>query len=227
MRLIHRAIALTAVTVMAALVTVTATACGTTTTTRTTTNGLETKTAADVLQEAAGALGAAKSVHLVGTGPSTNMDARIQGSSATGTFGQGGAQIGFTIVGNATYIKTGQAGLKALGAPEAVQRQYAGQWLKVSPRDVMGFSLADLASQLTTYQGPLEPKVRQATLNGTKVVVVSWQNGGKLYVANTGPAYPLRGEFTGQDAGVMDFTEYGTLVGITAPASAIDLTGTL
>jgi hypothetical protein len=39
-----------------------------------------------------------------------------------------------------------------------------------------------LAYQLTANQGPLEPKVRQAILNGRKVVAASWRNGGVLRV---------------------------------------------
>jgi hypothetical protein len=55
------------------------------------------------------------------------------------------------------------------------------------------------------------------------VVLVSWRNGGKLYVANTGPAYPLHGELKGQNAALLDFTEYGAPLHIAAPSNAIDL----
>ncbi len=235
MQLIRRAIVAAAASAMAALVVVTATACGTTTTTGTqpatngpatngpATNGLESKTAAEVLNKAAAALASAKSVHVVGTSQGDRVDARLQGRSSTGMMVHAGAQVEFTMIGNDFYIKTDQAGLKSLGMPAELQRQYAGRWLKITPQDFTGLTLADLASQLTAYRGPLEPKVQQAALHGTKAVIVSWQDGGKLYVANTGPAYPLHGELTGQDAGVMDFTEYNVPVVITAPANAIDL----
>jgi hypothetical protein len=227
MNLIRRADALTAATAMAALVIAAASACGgAPTATATTTNGLEKKSAADVLQEAAAALEAAKSVHVhvVGTGPSSgHFDARLQGGSSTGAFAQSGPQIEFTIIGNAGYIKTDQAGLQQIGLPQQVQRHDAGRWLEVRAQDFTGLTLAALAPQLTTYNGPLEPKVRQATVNGRKVVVISWRNGGKLYVANTGPAYPLSGELKGQNAGRIKFTEYGAPLHIAAPSNAIDL----
>ena len=210
---------------MAALVTAAVSACGgAPTATATTTNGLEKKSAGDVLQEAAAALEAAKSVHIVGTGPNSgHFDARLQGGSSTGAFAQSGPQIEFTIIGNAGYIRTDQAGLQQIGLPQQVQRHDAGRWLEVRAQDFTGLTLAALAPQLTTYNGPLEPKVRQATVNGRKVVVISWRNGGKLYVANTGPAYPLSGELKGQNAGRIKFTEYGAPLHIAAPSNAIDL----
>ena len=61
------------------------------------------------------------------------------------------------------------------------------------------------------------------TLDGTKVVVISRKDGSKLYVANTGPPYPLRGEKKGANAGRTDFTEYGADFHITAPANAMDI----
>lgn len=226
MSLIRRAGALTAATAMAALVTVAASACGgATTATRPTTNGLEKKSAAEVLQDAATALNGAKSVHVVVT--STNgdhADVRIQGGSSTGTLTQPGGHVELTIIGNDSYVKADQAGLKAIGAPPAVQQQDAGRWLKTPTHDVTGFSLASLASQLTSFSGPLESKVRQATLNGRKVVVVSWQNGSKLSVANTGPAYPLRWDVKGPNPGRSDFSEYGASFHITAPSNPIDIT---
>jgi hypothetical protein len=224
MNLIRRTVGLTAA--MAALVTVAASACGgAATSTGATTNGLEKKSAADVLQDAATALNGAKSVHVVLTSPNGDHGTvRIQGDSSTGTLTQAGAQAEITIIGNDNYVKGDRAGLKAIGASPAVQQHDAGRWLKVSAHDVTGFSLASLASQLTSYNGPLQPKVRQATLNGRKVVVVTWRNGGKLYVANTGPAYPLRWDFKGPNPSLADLSEFGAPFHITAPSNPIDLT---
>ena len=222
MRLICRAMALTAAILMAALVTVAASACGgATTTSSPTTNGLEKKSAPDVLTAAAEALRTAASVHITVSSPSSRLDLRLTGSSSTGTLEKGGVPVEVTVIGGTLYVKANQAGLKWFGVPQPGQRQYAGRWLNLGGQDLTGFTLADIASQVAAHHGPLEPKVRQAMLNGRKVVVISWQDGGKLHVANTGPAYPLRGEFRGQDAGVINFTEYGAPVHITAPGNAI------
>src|SRR6185437_13833504 len=71
MNLLRRAVALIAAAALAALVAAASACGGAATSTATPTNGLEKKSAADVLQETAAALEAAKSVHIVGTSPSS------------------------------------------------------------------------------------------------------------------------------------------------------------
>ena len=63
----------------------------------------------------------------------------------------------------------------------------------------------------------------QATLDGKQVVVVSQQDGSKLYVANTGAAYPLRAAFKGRAGGRIDFTQYGADLRISAPENPVDI----
>lgn len=46
-----------------------------------------------------------------------------------------------------------------------------------------------------------------------------------MYIADTGPAYPLRLDFTGPNPQRLDFTNYGARFHITAPGNAVDLTG--
>lgn len=121
------------------------------------TNGLERKSAAEVLQDAAAALKGASSVRMSGTGLSgsdrAELDVKIQGSASSGTL---------TVQGART---------------DAIER----------------FSVDDLASQLTDLESPLRPEVEQTTHGDQKAVVVSQQDGTRLYVANTGTPYPLRG----------------------------------
>jgi hypothetical protein len=225
MNLIRRVLALTAATAMAPLVTFAGSACGgAPSATGPPTSGLERKSPADMLQKAAGALKAAKSVRIVGIFPDGVVNARVQRGSASGTLTKAGHKFRVTIIGRAAYINTDQTGLKMSGAPPAVQRHDAGRWLKVAKSGFTGFTFASLASQITAYRGPLEPKVRQATLDGRKVVVIGWRDGSKLYVANTGPAYPLRAELTkGPNVFRIDFTEYGARFNITAPRNAINV----
>jgi hypothetical protein len=151
------------------------------------------------------------------------VDARLGSRSSTGTITLGGDPVKFTIIGSAGYINTGQAGLKRLGMSQSVQRRDAGRWLKYPVSEFTGLTLASIASQLTRSYGPLEPKVRQAALDGQKVVVVGYRNGSKVYAANTGPAYPLRADYTGQNSARIAFSEYGVPLHITVPSGAIDL----
>lgn len=221
MILIRRVFALTSATAMAALITVTS-ACGGTTTSTAVTNGLQQKSPADVLQEAAAALQAAHSVHVVGTAAAGQIDIRMQDRSTTGTLTLAGHRLRFMIVGGAGCIDTDQAGLAMFGAPPSVQRNAAGRWVKIPASDFTGLTLPEFASQLTAYNGPLQPNVRQATLNGRKVVVVSWLNSSTLDVANTGPAYPLLGVFKVHNPARIEFSQYDAPLQITAPSNAIN-----
>jgi hypothetical protein len=194
------------------------------------TNGLEGASAAQVQRKAAAALESAKSVHVKGTNAfgdgSAQIDLRIEGASGSGTLTVDGMQLAITRVRDVTYIKAGQRMLKLLGAGPAAQRGGADRWLKLGPQQVTaleGFSVQELAAQLAGYDSPVKPRVGQATLDGEKVVVVGMEDGSKVYVANTGPAYPLHGEYTGKDPGRLDFTEYGADFGIAAPEHPLDI----
>jgi hypothetical protein len=156
----------------------------------------------------------------------------MQHGSATGTITTDGHQLRVTIVGGAGYLNTDRAGLMWFGAPPPVQRHDAGRWLKVRMSDFTGFTLAEVASQLTSYYGPLEPKVRQATLNGRRVLVISWQEGAGHQLAGWldaarrqhGPRISTPcGVQKGPNAGLMELSEYGIPLHITAPSNAIDL----
>ena len=161
-----------------------------------------------MLQAAAAALRAAKSVHIVGSDPPGHFDYRMQGSSTIGTITLPRGQTRFRVIGRYGYVKTDFG-------------HDAGRWLKYPSQAFEEFTIAQWAS--FSGNGPLEPKVQQATVNGRKVVVVNWRNGSKLYVANTGPAYPLREEFNGNYPVQMVFSEYNVPLDIVAaPSNAID-----
>jgi hypothetical protein len=202
----------------------------TTQTSATQTNGLEKQSPAEVQQAAASALKAAKSVHVRGTalneGKPVQGDLRIQGNASSGIMELEGVKLEITTIGNTTYLKADQQTWNTLGVPAAAAQRLADRWVKTRPQQVTGltgFSLDNLAAQLIKNDSPWGPKVEQTTLDGNKVVVISQQDGSKLYVANTGPPYPLRGEEKGANAGRIDFTEYGADFHITAPSDAMDI----
>jgi hypothetical protein len=200
------------------------------TTIRPVTSGLEHKSAAQVLHAATAALTAAKSVRVTGTGVSEKgkpmqVDLRFQGRSGSGTVQQQGAKLMVITVGDDTWINGDQGAWKQMGAPAEVLSRLAGRWVKLAPRhtELAGFSLTSFTAALAKSDRPLVATVGQSMLDGKQVVVISEHDGSKLYVANTGPAYPLRAENKGKDAGRFDFTEYGTDFHITAPSDAVDI----
>jgi len=196
----------------------------------TATNGLEEKSAAQVQQAATAAIEAASSVHVTGTGVRegrpVQVDLRIQDGSSRGTITIEGARLEITTVGPNAYVQGDQQALELLGVPPAAAQLGAGRSLKLTAQEAApleGYSLDSFAAQLAKNDSPLDPKVKQTELDGQKVVVVSRQDGSKLYVANTGDAYPLRADDKGPDAGQLDFTEYGADFLIPVPQVTIEL----
>jgi hypothetical protein len=195
-----------------------------------TSNGLEDETAAQVLQDAAAALQAAEGVHVSGTGIAdgtpAQVDLRFQDGSSDGTVTLGEAQVEIRSVGEETYIKGDEAALGKLGVQPEMHDLAANRWLRLTPQEssgLAGFSLDSFARQLTTSESPLETEVEQAELDDVPVVVVSRQDGSRLYVANAGTAYPLRAESEGADPGRIDFTDYGSDFQISAPSAYVEL----
>jgi hypothetical protein len=191
-----------------------------------TTNGLERLSAPKVQQRAGAALTSAGSVHVRGSGATFDFDMRFDGSSSSGTFAAEGVKLAMTRIGDAFYVKAGRSALEKLGAAPPAARVGAGRWLKLGIGQITawkGLSLAEIAAQLGKGDSPLKPEVEQATLAGKRVVILRHEDGSKLYVANTGVAYPLRADYNGRAPGRLDFTEFGSGAPITAPEHAVDV----
>ena len=193
------------------------------------TNGLEKLPASKVQARMVAALASADSVHMrvnatTGDSPGT-FDLRFSGDASTGVVAvKGGARFAITRIGDTAYVKADRASLEALGASARLARAGAGRWIRFPDGQLTldGYSLPELIAQLAQDKSPRDPEIAPATLDGKPVVVVSRPDGTKLYIANTGPAYPLRGEYTGDESGRVEFSEYGADFHIAAPRGAID-----
>lgn len=195
------------------------------------TNGLEREPAAEVQQAAAAALRDARTVHVtglhLGADHAVLADARVRDklSSVTAT----AANTRFEIIkdGNDVYVKGDQAAWQALQAPPPVEG-FAGHWVRLRSGQVKVdlVSLDALVSLVTDTAWRLVPKVEQMTLDGTKVVTLSRPDGSKLYVANTGPAYPMRIEDKSNGSQI-EFREPGVDFHVDVPVDALSnaLTG--
>jgi hypothetical protein len=174
------------------------------------TNGLENKSAVQVLRAADAAFWAAQSVHIVGANLDGPSDYRMGRSSAIATITLTRTEhVWIRVVGRYGYKKTDYG-------------PYAGQWFRSPAGAFPGFTLADHRYDgLTDDHRYCEAKAEQATVNGKKVMVVSWPDGSKLQIANTGPAYPLRADFKGHLPGREVYSEYNVPFNVTAPRDAI------
>ena len=81
-----------------------------------------------------------------------------------------------------------------------------------------------LFDQLLSSHGTLA-KGKTTTVQGEQVVAVNdTTNGGTLYVAATGNAYPIEIVKPGSQGGRLVFNRFNQPVSLTAPANAIDVT---
>jgi hypothetical protein len=194
--------------------------------TRSATNGLEKMSAAAVAHEAIGMFSLASSVRVQGTMtggvPAGKFDLRYEGPSISGSYVDKGSTYEYIAVGSRSYLKTSAAGWEAMGNTPDVAGMMAGHWQQTgsAPSGEEWPSRALFVTELGLRESAQGATVAQATLDDHLVVVVSYPDGSKLYVANTGPAYPVRFDVTGNGGGRRDFSQYSTPFHITAPKNA-------
>lgn len=196
------------------------------TATRPATNGLEKMSATAVSHAAIGMFSLAGSVRVQGTMiggvPAAKFDLRYQGTSIIGSYSDKGATYECITAGGRSYLKTSAAGWEAMGNTPDVASMLAGQWQQTgsAPSGQEWPSRAIFVSELGLRESAQDATVAQATLGGRPVVVVTYSDGSKLYVANTGPAYPVRFDATGNGGGRRDFSQYGAQFHVTAPKNS-------
>jgi hypothetical protein len=189
-------------------------------------NGEQNKSAAEVVADAEHALASARSVHVVGEsttdGQQAHIDLRLTGANAVGSIRTGAANISLVTVGNTAYVK----GYGSQLAP-AVAAKLRNTWIKQSTAAGHGtFTIEAISTSLTRAFTPTG-SVTRGKLHGHPVVIVHGVDQGQaaaIWVANTGPAYPLRLVGTSSGTATLDLRDYGAPVRIKAPNSALDAT---
>lgn len=168
----------------------------------------------------------AHSVRVQGTAiggvPAEKFDLRYEGTSIIGSYVEKGFTYEHITVGDRSYLKANAAAWKAMGNAPDVANMMADQWQRTgsAPSSEEWPSRAIFVSELGLRESAQDATLTQAMLDGRRVVVVTYPDGSKLYVANTGPAYPVRLDVTGNGGGRRDFSQYGTQFHITAPKNA-------
>lgn len=187
-------------------------------------------TGPEAVADAAAALEQAGAFTVRGTalqgGQQVTLDVHVQGEDSTGTLTVDGATVRFVRVGSATYVQGTPQLWSSVGAPGEVATRLGDTWLLV-PDEMAGIaapeSLGSMAAELRLPgESPVVDGVRVTTLDGAPVTVVSQADGGELWVAASGPAYPLHADDWGGDT-QLTFSDFGVRQDITAPAGAVDL----
>ncbi len=197
-------------------------------------NGVAALEAQAIVDKAVAALGTAKSFSMKGEidteGEKIAIDLKVAGKDVLGALTLDGNKIELLRVGDQNFMRPDAGAWKTLGGEsgETISKLMGNKWAKLSSSDADYQSFFDIAdpAELLKPDGKIT-KGDTKTVNGTKAVgvVQSGEDGGTLWVATTGEAYPLTLEGpSGQ--GQVAFGDFGaTFDEIKAPADAdvIDL----
>jgi len=195
-------------------------------------NGVASQTPQEIVTSVKAAVKNATSVHFVGGGSSNGQTLALnlkleKGKGGTGTVSFSGVTIQIVKDGDKLYFKGGSAFLKQYAGQAA--SLLAGKWLYV-PSTMNGFSsftpltnMTQLIDKILASHGTLA-KGQTTTIDGQPAIaIVDKTNGGTLYVATTGPAYPLELKPKTGNKGLVRFTDWDQPVTITPPPHPVDL----
>jgi hypothetical protein len=196
-------------------------------------NGVTDQTPNQILTRMKTDVASAKSVHVTGQiaegGGGLSLDLQLErgkGGSGTITFGEVTIQI--VRDGDKLYFKGNQAFLKKYSG--AAAQLLAGKWFVV-PSSTKGFSsfapltnITGLIGQILGAAPSTLKKGDATTIDGQPALaIVDTTRGGTLYVATTGPVYPLELKpKTGSQH--ISFSDWDEPVTITPPSNPVDLT---
>ena len=195
-------------------------------------NGVASKSANGIVTAAIDAIDGANSAHISGSlvsdgdPVSLNLDL-VSGKGGRGEMSQGGLSFRIEVVGGEVYINGSEAFWNHFGG-QGAEQLLNGKWLK-APASGQFASLAQLSNlhlllgTLLTTHGALV-KAGTSTVDGQSAVAVrDTAKDATLYVATTGPPYPLEIDKIGSQAGRIRLSGFNESVSLTAPRDAIDI----
>ena len=196
-------------------------------------NGVESKSATQILEAAKTAAAQAKSVHIDGTirsgGKPVSLDMQLlAGKGGKGKISQEGFTIQLIQVNGAVYINGSASFYDHVGGSAAAQL-LQGKWLKAPANSGELASLAELTNlgkligTALAGHGTLA-KGTTTTIEGQKAIAIDdTTKGGTLYVATSGAPYPLEIAKSGAESGKVVLDGWNQPVTLSAPAGAIDI----
>jgi hypothetical protein len=191
----------------------------------------ESRSPAELLQLARAAFLTAPSVHVTGTAvrgaDAYVVDARLTGASGgTATVKTSGETVQVVRVGDVAYVGGDLAFWQSVTGDAARARALVGSSVRTGA-DEPNFASYVAFTRPETYAAVLPDPAQPATLGATTVIrgmpaiAVRDQAGSTLYVARTGPAYPLRLDgLTNGQVVFLDLADYGAPVTLGTPPPA-------
>lgn len=198
------------------------------------TNGEDAKTPDQIVADAEAAATSATSVHVGGAGISggtpLSLDLRlVAGKGGKGHLHVNGLSFDIVRVGQTAYFKGDARFWKHFGSGVAVLL-LRGRWLAepVGHGNLAAFApltdISKLFHAILTSHGTLS-KGAATTIAGQPAIALvdSSKGGGTLYVAATGPPYPLALKSPQGKRGTITFDQWNAPVTLTAPPNALDV----
>lgn len=195
-------------------------------------NGVASKSPTDILQTALAAMKSAQSVTIDGTITSgsdvVTVDAAIlSNGDFDGTIGENGKSAKLVKVGATDYLNGDLAFWTGNGLASAEASKVASRWVAI-PDSQMGFgktfSLDSLANSFQQNAGKISAGTT-GTVDGQAAVSIVSSQGGTLWVATTGTAYPIQLSSTKKgDAGNISFSGWNQASTPGVPAGAETIT---
>jgi hypothetical protein len=147
---------------------------------------------------------------------------------ARGQLSEGGLSFELIQRGKTLYLKGSPAFYRHIGGAAAAQ-VLEGKWLRApsaNPEFASLASITDLRQLVDTTLANHEALTKGSvtTVDGQKVIgVTDTSLGGTIYVATSGPPYPIEIAKGGTGGGQITFDHWNRPVSLTAPASALDI----
>jgi hypothetical protein len=196
-------------------------------------NGVASKSPAQILEAAMKAAKSAATMHVSGTmsdeGQPVSLDLELEaGKGGKGTIALEGLSVRLVQINGAVYMNGSEAFYRHVAGSAAAQL-LRGKWLKAPASDANFASLAsltDLDKLIGSTLAAHGALVAAGTgmVRGQNVVgVTDKTKGGTLYVATTGPAYPLEIAKSGSSGGTIVFERWNKPVTLEAPVGAINI----
>lgn len=194
-------------------------------------NGISKETPAQIIAEVQAAVATATSVHVVGAGSSSGTSLALDlqlvaGKGGAGRISYNGLTIQIVRIGQKLYFKGGEAFLRQYAG--AAAPLLANRWFVVSASRP-GFASFGQLTDIVTLTGHILAshgtlaKGETTTIGGQPALAITdTTGGGTLYVATTGPAYPLQLRPETGKTGLISFSDWDKPVTLTAPPSPVD-----
>jgi hypothetical protein len=196
-------------------------------------NGISSEAPQTIVNDSLAAANGLKSVHAAGTinsgGQQVGIDLQLVGGvGGSGQITMGGLSFKLVGINHYAYLQAPPSVWQKAGAPAATAQQLQDKWLR-TPATGQFASVAKLTdihqlfTQLLSQHGKTLKKGGESTLAGHKVVAVTDDGRGTLYVAATGKPYPVELVKGGSDGGKIDFDHFNAAVKLSAPSNTINL----